>query len=173
MGVILWIQKLTIEANVDDVIKIHPSILARVYDQLVMGMTKLNAARKLKEFSVPFNLAQLVTVLLILHWISTAIVCAILLSNPAVAGLAAFLVCFSFWGVNYVAVELESPFGDNPNDLPLAEMQEDMNRSLVGLLRLHALNTPKFDFMAERDRDLDGSLTTGLTPASVLTGATS
>jgi len=92
--VLQWIQKLIVEANADFVILIAPPILARVYNQLGMGIVKLNNARKIKEFIVPFNLAQLVTVLLILHWVCTAIVCAIMLSSPVMAGLTAFLVCF-------------------------------------------------------------------------------
>jgi len=60
--------------------------------------------------------------------------------------------------VNYIAVELENPFGDDWNDLPLEEMQDDMNRSLISLLRKHAVRPPKFDFVADRDKDLEKSL---------------
>ncbi|CAK0891523.1 unnamed protein product [Prorocentrum cordatum] len=156
--VLQWIQRLIVEANTDNIIKIAPPILARVYNQLGKGIVTLNRARKIKEFIVPFNLAQLIAVLLIVHWISTAIVCAIMLSNPAMAGLTSFTICWAFWGVNYIAVELENPFGDDSNDLPLVEMQEDMNQSIISLLRPHAIRPPVFDFDAARDADLEKAL---------------
>merc|ERR1719343_387174 len=84
--VLQWIQRLIVEANTEDLIKIAPPILARVYNQLGQGIVTLNRARKIKEFIVPFNLAQLIAILLILHWVYTSIVCALMLSNPAIAG---------------------------------------------------------------------------------------
>merc|ERR1719487_3020413 len=33
-----------------------------------------------------------------------------------------FLICLSYWGLNAVAMELENPFGEDVNDLPLKEL---------------------------------------------------
>merc|ERR1719506_2096665 len=55
-----------------------------------------------------------------------------------------FIVVFSFWTINYISLELEMPFGDDPNDLPLEEMQRDFNLSLIGLLRKRFLHPPTF-----------------------------
>jgi hypothetical protein len=43
-------------------------------------------------------------------------------------------------------LELEDPFGDDPNDLPMQDMQNDMNLSLKELLCPECLKAPKFDF---------------------------
>jgi len=152
--VLQWLQRLIVEANTKDVIKIAPPILARVYNQLGQGIVKLNDARKIKEFPVPFALAQLIAMMLLLHWFSTTLLCALAVSHPALAGLAAFIVVFSFWGVNYIAVELENPYGADANDLPLLEMQDNLNRSLLCMLSTKATRPPDFEFIFERDTDV-------------------
>jgi len=150
--VLQWLQRLIVEANSGDLINIAPPILARVYNQLGQGIVKLNNARKIKEFPVPFSLAQMIAIMLLLHLVSTALFCAIAVSHPVVCGVAAFIVSSSFWGVNFIAVELENPFGDDANDLPLQEMQVDLNKSLVGLLNPLAREPPTYTYLPERDR---------------------
>jgi len=49
---------------------------------------------------------------------------------------------FSFWSIHYIGEELEQPFGDDVNDLPLRDMQTDMNKSLVSLMSQQARNPP-------------------------------
>merc|ERR1712232_556456 len=46
---------------------------------------------------------------------------------------------------HYIAVEIEQPFGDDINHLPLATLQSDFNRSLVTLLDARAQRVPHFD----------------------------
>merc|ERR1719215_1864053 len=49
--------------------------------------------------------------------------------------------------MTYVAQELEQPYGDDPNDLPLYAMQTSLNDSLVTLLSPEVQKAPvlKFD----------------------------
>jgi hypothetical protein len=83
--------------------------------------------------------------MLTLHWIIVAFLCAVTVERTYVAASLSFIVTLSFWSVNYIAVELEMPFGDDPNDLPLHSMQRDLNRSLKGLMHPRALCTPHYD----------------------------
>merc|ERR1712203_1039436 len=76
-----WVQRLIVEANGKDIIKIAPPILARVYNQLGNGIVKLNNARKIREFPIPFPIAQMVWGQLILHGIFTSWVCGILVKS--------------------------------------------------------------------------------------------
>merc|ERR1712072_1579096 len=71
-----WIQRLIVEAEQKQILKIAPPILSRVYNELGNGIVNLNNARKIKEFPIPFPLAQMITVMLMFHWVITAIVCA-------------------------------------------------------------------------------------------------
>jgi len=57
-----------------------------------------------------------------------------------------FVVVFSYWSINYIATELEMPFGDDPNDLPLHDMQNDLNASLITLMQERASCCPQFEF---------------------------
>jgi len=144
-----WIQRLIGEANETQVIKVSPPILSRVYNQLGNGIVNLNNARKITDFPIPFPLAQMITFMLLFHWGITAFVCAASVQTTFWAGLISFIVVFSFWSINYIAVELEQPFGDDPNDLPLHDMQEDLNKSLAQLLKIEAQHPPSFNFKEE------------------------
>lgn len=53
---------------------------------------------------------------------------------------------FAFWSINYIAGELEQPFGDDPNDLPMAELQMNFNSSLCVLFDEQAVQPPAFEF---------------------------
>jgi len=144
-----WIQRLIGDADEQKVLKVAPPILSRVYNQLGNGIVVLNNARKITEFPMPFPLAQMVTCMLLLHWGITAVVCAASVQEAAWAGILSFIVTFSFWSINYIAVELEQPFGDDANDLPLHEMQANLNQSLKRLLHQRAQQAPAFHFNDE------------------------
>eukprot|EP00928_Gymnodinium_smaydae_P043293 TRINITY_DN29039_c0_g3_i1.p1 TRINITY_DN29039_c0_g3~~TRINITY_DN29039_c0_g3_i1.p1 ORF type:complete len:530 (+),score=52.94 TRINITY_DN29039_c0_g3_i1:67-1590(+) len=153
--VVQWIQRLIVDANTADIIKIAPPILSRVYNQLGNGIVRLNNAKKIKDFPIPFPLAQMITFMLFIHLVTTSLVCATSLSSGVMAGVVSFVVIVSFWGVNYMAVELENPYGDDWNDLPLHFMQRDMNQSLRSLLHEKAVRPPAFDFQSDRDRIME------------------
>lgn len=152
--VLQWIQRLIVDVNTAGVINIAPPILSRVYNQLGNGIVNLNNARKIKDFPIPFPLAQMVTFMLLAHTVTTIVVAALSLSSPYMAFLATFTVSASFWGVNYMAVELENPYGNDANDLPLHEMQRDMNQSLCSLLHPTAQNVPAYAYHPVRDEAL-------------------
>jgi len=48
-----------------------------------------------------------------------------------------------FWSVHYIAVEIELPFGDDPNDLPLEDIHKKFNENLMMLLQPHAQHVPE------------------------------
>merc|ERR1719210_3090503 len=91
----------------------------------------------------------MITLMLLIHWVITAFVCAASVENSFWACLLSFIVTFSFWSINYIAVELEQPFGDDANDLPLHEMQVALNNSLKALLDRRAQQAPVFHFNDE------------------------
>merc|ERR1719174_3345162 len=88
----------------------------------------------------------MITVMLLFHWVVTAAVCATVVKTRFFAAVLSFVVVFSFWSINYIAVELEMPFGDDPNDLPLHDMQSDLNKSLVCLMQKSAQVCPAFRY---------------------------
>merc|ERR1719162_1993888 len=83
--------------------------------------------------------------------VMTPLICATTIQTPYWAGMSAFVIISAFWSINYIAVELEMPFGDDLNDLPIYEMQRDMNQSLLTLMNDVAQNVPGFEYSPEVD----------------------
>lgn len=141
--VVLWIQRLVVENMSIGVVDIPPPILSRVFQELSRGVVNINNVRKITEFLFPFPYAQLITVMLLLHWVITPVMSGILLTKWYWAALVSFISVFAFWSLNYIASEIECPFGDDDNDLPMHEMVTYMNRTLVLLLEEGAQIPPK------------------------------
>merc|ERR1719291_1081470 len=59
---------------------------------------------------------------------------SVLIKNKVWCALFTFVPVFGMFSLNFVASELENPFGDDENDLPLAHFQQEMNTSLLMLL---------------------------------------
>jgi len=146
-----WIQRLIVESEQKQFVKIAPPILSRVYNELGNGIVNLNNATKIKEFLIPFPLAQMIMVMLIFHATFTPLVCAATVNTALWASLLTFIVVFSYWSVLYIALELEMPFGDDPNDLPLRDMARDMNMSLVAMMEPLSSKVPNYEYFPETD----------------------
>jgi len=144
--VLQWIQRLIHEASGTEVVKVAPPILSRVFNQLGNGIVILNNAKKLNEFPIPFPLAQMILLMLGLHWVLMTIMCAATVESPIWAGIVCFAVVFSFWSIHYISEQLEQPFGDDSNDLPIREMQVDLNSSLLALMKAEARFPPPFKY---------------------------
>eukprot|EP00441_Pelagodinium_beii_P002801 CAMPEP_0197694406 /NCGR_PEP_ID=MMETSP1338-20131121/113775_1 /TAXON_ID=43686 ORGANISM="Pelagodinium beii, Strain RCC1491" /NCGR_SAMPLE_ID=MMETSP1338 /ASSEMBLY_ACC=CAM_ASM_000754 /LENGTH=376 /DNA_ID=CAMNT_0043277239 /DNA_START=27 /DNA_END=1153 /DNA_ORIENTATION=+ len=139
-----WIQRLIVDADTTDIIQIAPPILSRVYNQLGNGIVKLRNARKIRQFPIPYPLAQMVAFIMVVHTNVTALVVSLTVSSPVLASLMSFAVITAFWCIYYISLELEQPFGDAPNDLPLHDMAMDLNHSLIGMLTEMARRPPPY-----------------------------
>jgi len=84
-------------------------------------------------------------VLLMLHWLLCPCVSIFLTRSLLWSCILTFLQVTALWGINYIAAEIESPFGRDANDLDLEEMAHDMNDSLFLLLERHTQQPPKLD----------------------------
>lgn len=140
-----WIQRLMVESEQKQILKIPPPILSRVYNELGNGIVNLNNARKIKDFPIPFPLVQMNMVMLIFHAIFTPLICAATVTKLTWAALLTFVLTFSFWCVMYIAMELEMPYGEDANDLPLRDMAVVMNDSLLKMLHPTTQKVPEFN----------------------------
>merc|ERR1719276_523087 len=89
--------------------------------------------------------------MLIFHWACTPIIASQMIESASWGAGMSFLVVSSMWSLYYIALEIEQPFGEDSNDLPVAEMQADMNRSLSLLLEKQVQCPPKFSFSDDSD----------------------
>eukprot|EP00928_Gymnodinium_smaydae_P005818 TRINITY_DN11999_c1_g2_i2.p1 TRINITY_DN11999_c1_g2~~TRINITY_DN11999_c1_g2_i2.p1 ORF type:complete len:389 (+),score=59.53 TRINITY_DN11999_c1_g2_i2:267-1433(+) len=147
--VLQWIQRLIVINSKNGVLDVAPPILSRVFQELSRGFVILLDAEKITEFPFPFPYCQLLSVLIIFQGIITPIFCAASVKSPVWAGIATFSLMFAYFGVNYIAAEIEMPCGDDRNDLPLKEMQNDMNDGLKALFHCKVDASPVFHQTAE------------------------
>eukprot|EP00929_Paragymnodinium_shiwhaense_P061561 TRINITY_DN30754_c0_g1_i1.p1 TRINITY_DN30754_c0_g1~~TRINITY_DN30754_c0_g1_i1.p1 ORF type:complete len:604 (+),score=66.34 TRINITY_DN30754_c0_g1_i1:99-1910(+) len=143
--VLQWIQRLIIDKHQSGVISAPPPILSRVFQELGNGILHLNNARRIKLVPFPFPYSQMISIILCLHVLFTVIVSGYTTQSPGAAFCRTFMGSFVFWSVNYIAIEIERPYGDDANDLPLAELAAAMNSALVNLLQERAQKPPSYE----------------------------
>merc|ERR1719410_994534 len=128
------IQVLVINAQAKGIIDVPPPILSRVYQTLSRGFVNLLDAKKIKDTRFPFPYAQAIAVLLLLFSVITPIVLSTMVPYVTLSAVSTFVPVFGLLCLNYTAEELEMPFGEDSNDLPLDHFQEEMNSSLLMLI---------------------------------------
>jgi hypothetical protein len=149
-----WIQRSIVEAEQKGLVKIAPPILSRVFNELGNGIVYLNNARKIKDFPFPFPMAQLTIVMMIVQSVIMPFIAASTVESGFWAVTVSFVVSFSFWGIVFIALELEMPYGDDPNDLPLLFMAKQMNDSLRTMIDYPlARKVPGFAYDLTKDLD--------------------
>merc|ERR1719230_1338155 len=100
-------------------------------------------------------------ILQILHWAITPIVAPLAMPRE-LAVLYSFFSIFVLWCIHFNALDLEFPFGDRVNDLPMHDMQQDWNNSVCALLDKRASQPPKFDY----DPDVHNNINIVMSDAS-------
>merc|ERR1719321_932766 len=120
------------------VLKIPPPILSRVYQTISRGFVHLLNAKKIQDTKYPFPYVQLIYVLLGLCYIIVPLLITSLAQSKILAALFTFTPLFGMWCINFIAIELENPFGTDDNDLPLEHFQIEMNNCLMMLLHPNA-----------------------------------
>mmetsp|Transcript_89297 Transcript_89297/g.257572 ORF Transcript_89297/g.257572 Transcript_89297/m.257572 type:complete len:504 (+) Transcript_89297:56-1567(+) len=138
-----WMQKLVVIAHRQGVIAIEPPILTRVFQEFSQGIVHLIEAKKLRSVPVPFHFAQLAWLLLV-FWSTLCIpgACAMTQSAP-MAFAYTLLIVFSFFCLHFLVVDLEMPYGEGLNALPLDSVAREFNISLVALLEPEAQTVPE------------------------------
>lgn len=152
-----WIQKWIVQAIDTGVMAIPAPILARVFAELGRGMIAYHDALEVGEIPFPFPYAQTCDCLLAMHWIVVPFVNSQWATSPAWAAIFSFVQVFIFWSLNFIAVEIENPFGTDANDLEGHAMQQVMNERLLLLVSAYADHIPHVH--VENIRELGASQT--------------
>eukprot|EP00931_Biecheleriopsis_adriatica_P117100 TRINITY_DN9264_c0_g2_i1.p1 TRINITY_DN9264_c0_g2~~TRINITY_DN9264_c0_g2_i1.p1 ORF type:complete len:534 (-),score=108.44 TRINITY_DN9264_c0_g2_i1:57-1658(-) len=177
--VLLHLIQSLITASLDSgVLKVPPPILSRVYQTLSRGFVNLLNAKKISDTRFPFPFAQLITVLILVQGVMTPMMVSCLFDKPYLVAVFTFIPIFGICALNFIGVELENPFGQDANDLPLDHFQEEMNNCLLMLLHPSADFLPGVDerrcvmdieAIREDLGDFDGERHAGIDLHSVLT----
>ena len=93
---------------------------------------------RIKTSPLPFPYAQITTIFLFVYLLSLPFALSQVLGwySPIVCPL----ITMAFWGINEVALEIEDPFGDDPNDLDLQDWEYELDRELGGF---HSVRDPQ------------------------------
>jgi len=94
-------------------------------------MLGYNQAAKVTMVPFPFPFTQMVSLLVVVFVIVSPIVIAQWTGGVYLCSFMSFFVNLGFWGLNEICGELENPFGDDPNDLPLVEIHHEFIEALA------------------------------------------
>mmetsp|Transcript_112803 Transcript_112803/g.240766 ORF Transcript_112803/g.240766 Transcript_112803/m.240766 type:complete len:466 (+) Transcript_112803:88-1485(+) len=128
------IQSLITKAQQDQVLTIPAPILSRVYQTISRGFVNLLNAKKITDTRFPFPYAQLISVLLLILVFLTPVLFSVVIAHKVLIFIITFIPVFGMFSLNFIAMELENPFGIDDNDLPLSHFQAEMNSCLMMLL---------------------------------------
>ena len=128
----LWLQELITREHLAGLTgAVAPPIIARIYQLISDGMAGYNQARKVAYIPFPFPHAQLTTlfVLVIIGFIPLLMLTYV---DDAYFGFVwNWLTVMCFTGLHEVARELENPFQNVPNEIPLNNFQAQFNEGLM------------------------------------------
>jgi len=151
--ILQWIQRSMVLHAQSGVLPVPPPILSRAFQEISRGIVNLQNARKIADFPYPYPLAQISMILQLLHWAMMPIWAALAVPRGW-AVLVAFFSIFVLWCIHFNALDLEFPFGNQANDLPMHEMQQDWNNSICTLLDKRGVQPPSFKYRPEVHAEL-------------------
>eukprot|EP00927_Polykrikos_kofoidii_P069900 TRINITY_DN6561_c0_g2_i1.p1 TRINITY_DN6561_c0_g2~~TRINITY_DN6561_c0_g2_i1.p1 ORF type:complete len:563 (-),score=90.38 TRINITY_DN6561_c0_g2_i1:33-1721(-) len=151
--ILQWIQRSMVLHAQTGVLPVAPPILSRAFQEVSRGIVNLQNARKIADFPYPYPLAQVSMILQLLHWAMIPIGASLAAPRAWAVGFSFFSI-FVLWCIHFNALDLEFPFGNRVNDLPMAEMQQDWNRSIYTLLDRRATRPPHFAYDAQVHDDI-------------------
>mmetsp|Transcript_134922 Transcript_134922/g.269221 ORF Transcript_134922/g.269221 Transcript_134922/m.269221 type:complete len:468 (-) Transcript_134922:182-1585(-) len=164
-----WIMMMTVQSADEGVMEPPPPVLSQAMQLLCKGMDSFHDALRITCIPFPFPYVQSCDMLILLHCLMTPVVMVSWCESPVWAGVLTFLQVFCIQALDKISLEIEDPFGQDPNDLDCFEMQRQMNNHLVLLLRGKAAPLPELTLGSFTDFE-DASLPTRQTVHGILTG---
>lgn len=132
--VLLWLQEfITRESMNGSFGNVAPPIISRCHQSSTDGFDSYNQARKIAYTPFPFPHAQITTYYVVVACCILPMLFLSFSSDILRAGILNFLSLLCFTGLHEVARELESPFRNAPNDIPLNNYQAQFNEALICL----------------------------------------
>lgn len=133
-----WINEVVTNMTPD--LNVPAPIMSRVFQEMSNGALGYSQAEKLADIPFPFIFAQLLAVAMFFIAILAPITFTIITGDSWLTPLISTVVVICFWALNEIAKELENPFGDEPNNVPLVDEHE---RFVSVLCEMHGQTLPK------------------------------
>jgi len=138
-----WIQDVVMLNHTTKMLNTPPPLLSRVFDSLASGMTAFQSAIKVSYVPFPRPYSQIIVVLLVLHWLVAPVVVCQWTNTKFTAALFSFVQVFTLLALNFIAVEIEDPFGYDTNDIDGQYLQKMFNQQLSQIMNKEAMRMPK------------------------------
>ncbi|KAK9864551.1 hypothetical protein WJX84_008203 [Apatococcus fuscideae] len=126
-----WTQQLLTERYCEGGMSMPAPIVTRCWQMLSEGYHGYEQCRKLADTPFPFPWAQMVLVLLIIFAGTLPLMVVAFIDKLWLAIIIDFFSVQAYWALNEVARDVEDPWVYEPNDLPLARLQYQLNERLV------------------------------------------
>jgi len=149
--IMYWIIHDLAEISTDLVIA--PPIQSRMYQELSNGMLALNQAQKIADVPFPFLYAQLLSILIACYSCFIPVYIAVLTQSFIAGPILALVLFQGIWCINLIATQMENPFGNDVNDIPLVDFHD---RFLDLCTEVHVGHKVKLAAAAQRRRKLEG-----------------
>jgi len=151
-----WVQDTLVQRITRGGLDVPPPISTRIFQELSNGMLGFNNAIKIHDTPFPFPYVQLITLQLVILAVTSGFVINVFVDSPFWASTFAIVAVGGYNAINEVAIELEDPFGDDANDLPMQEYQNDFNCRLMfcGNLNMGKYKTPGMDPVTQELYDI-------------------
>ncbi|MFB6732172.1 bestrophin family protein [Bacillus mobilis] len=111
--------------------QIHPNAIINMETDLNTLLTSVGGCDRIKTTPIPFAYFAHIKILLIIFCATLPIGLVDSLGWSTV--LATTFISFAFIGIEAIGVEIEDPFGQDPNDLPLEEICIGVETHVVNL----------------------------------------
>jgi len=131
-----WIQDMLIKRQDNGGIPVPPPIATRLFQEISQGFLGFNNASKIHNTPFPFPYAQLIQLQLIVLTYTFPFVVNVFVESAFFGAVFSFLAVAGYFSINEVAIQLEDPFGDDANDLPMVNYQRLFNNRIRPLLHL-------------------------------------
>lgn len=149
-----------------------PPVYARMFQQMSEAMLAFSEAMKIVETPIPFPYTQMNAMVLYAFGVTWPVMCAVMVPQIAYAALLAFLVVLACFSIDAIATELQDPFGNDDNDLPLREIMRKFEYEVESILVLNGMATNHHDIKGFRsiltkdDADSSSNMDVGASPGS-------
>jgi len=152
-----WIQEELLERMADGGLQAPPPIVTRIWQDLTNGMQGFNDADMIDDTPFPFPYSQIISILLLLLATTSGYVMMVFVENYYWVLFLTGTVVGTFHALNEVAKELEIPYGEDANDLPMTEYQDCFNNRMQQLLFLgeDIFECPGVSAAAERHAEMN------------------
>jgi len=129
-----WLSEFIIREHIAGTLgAVGPPIVSRIFQFLSDGMIHYNHARKIMFIPFPFPHAQLSAFFVLLMMPIIPLLMGQYINFPSLGACLTFLTVTCLVGLHEVARELENPFRNVPNDVPLVTLLAMFNESLITL----------------------------------------